>query len=156
MTLGEQWGWQPQDTNYKSTHDLIHIFADVIGHGGNLLLGVGSEGGRHLHAGTGLTPRRPRQSGPASTPKRSTAHAPDCPTATSSGLPTLSADSTTLYLFLANGMSGSVEIKGLVNKIVVSWKWSGIDTAEASRRRQDQLEQGAGPGLHRCAQGRRR
>ena len=33
------------------------------------------------------------------------------------GPSTLSQDSTTLYLFLANGMSGSVEIKGLDNKI---------------------------------------
>jgi alpha-L-fucosidase len=34
------------------------------------------------------------------------------------GPSTLSQDSTTLYLFLANGMSGSVEVKGLVNTIV--------------------------------------
>ena len=41
MTIGDQWGWQPWDTGYKSTHDLIAIFADVVGHGGNLLVDIG-------------------------------------------------------------------------------------------------------------------
>jgi alpha-L-fucosidase len=117
MTLGEQWGWQPWDTAYKSTHDLIHIFADVIGHGGNLLLGVGPKEDGTFTSGQvsrledlGMWTRK---------------HA-EAIYGTRAGLPnghffgpsTLSPDSTTLYLFLANGMSGSVEIKGLVNKIL--------------------------------------
>jgi alpha-L-fucosidase len=117
MTLGEQWGWQPWDTAYKSTHDLIHIFADVIGHGGDLLLGVGPKEDGTFTSGQvsrledlGMWTRK---------------HA-EAIYGTRAGLPnghffgpsTLSPDSTTLYLFLANGMSGSVEIKGLVNKIL--------------------------------------
>lgn len=116
MTLGEQWGWQPQDTSYKSTHDLIHIFADVIGHGGNLLLGVGPK-----EDGT-FTPGQVSRLEDLGMWTRKHAEAIY---GTRAGLPnghffgpsTLSTDSTTLYLFLANGMSGSVEIKGLVNKI---------------------------------------
>ena len=117
MTLGEQWGWQPPDTNYKSTHDLIHIFADVIGHGGNLLLGIGpKEDGTFTHGQVS----RLEDLG-----KWTSKHA-EAIYGTRAGLPsghffgpsTLSTDSTTLYLFLANGMSGSVEIKGLDNKIL--------------------------------------
>ena len=116
MTLGEQWGWQPWDTSYKSTHDLIHIFADVIGHGGNLLLGVGPK-----EDGTFTPGQVSRLEDLGMWTKK---HA-EAIYATRAGLPnghffgpsTLSADSTTLYLFLANGMRGSVEIKGLVNKI---------------------------------------
>ena len=117
MTLGEQWGWQPQDTNYKSTHDLIHIFADVIGHGGNLLLGIGPK-----EDGT-FTPGQVARLEELGQWTRKHAEAIY---GTRAGLPnghffgpsTLSADSTTLYLFLANGMRGSVEIKGLDNHIV--------------------------------------
>jgi alpha-L-fucosidase len=117
MTLGEQWGWQPQDTNYKTTHDLIHIFADVIGHGGNLLLGVGPR-----EDGT-FTPGQVARLEELGTWTRKHAEAiygtrAGLPNGHFSGPSTLSPDSTTLYLFLANGMSGSVEIKGLVNKIV--------------------------------------
>lgn len=126
MTLGEQWGWQPQDTNYKSTHDLIHIFADVIGHGGNLLLGIGPK-----EDGT-FTPGQVSRLEDLGQWTRKHAEAIY---GTRAGLPnghffgptTLSQDSTTLYLFLANGMSGSVEIKGLVNKIV-SAEIMGSDT----------------------------
>ncbi len=117
MTLGEQWGWQPYDTNYKSTHDLIHIFADVVGHGGNLLLGVGPK-----EDGT-FTPGQVSRLEDLGTWTRKHAEAiygtrPGLPNGHFFGPSTLSQDSTTLYLFLANGMSNSVEIKGLVNKIV--------------------------------------
>ena len=128
MTLGEQWGWQPQDTNYKRTHDLIHILADVIGHGGNLLLGIGPR-----EDGT-FTPgqvSRLEELG------RWTSKHAEAIYGTRAGLPnghffgpsTLSSDSTTLYLFLANGMRGSIEIKGLVNKILsaeVVWRGTAL------------------------------
>ncbi|MBL7962890.1 MAG: alpha-L-fucosidase [Flavobacteriales bacterium] len=117
MTLGEQWGWQPYDTNYKSTRDLIHIFADVIGHGGNLLLGIGPK-----EDGT-FTPGQVSRLEDLG--QWTSKHA-EAIYGTRAGLPnghffgptTLSPDSTTLYLFLANGMRGSVEIKGLDNKIL--------------------------------------
>ncbi len=117
MTLGEQWGWQPQDTNYKSTHDLIHIFADVIGHGGNLLLGIGPK-----EDGTFT----PGQVSRLEDLGKWTSKNAEAIYGTRAGLPnghffgpsTLSADSTTLFLFLPHGVGGSAEIKGLDNKIL--------------------------------------
>lgn len=41
MTMNDNWGYRPSDTNYKSTAQLIRIFCEVIGLGGNLLLDIG-------------------------------------------------------------------------------------------------------------------
>lgn len=117
MTIGDQWGWQPQDTNYKSTHDLIHIFADVIGHGGNLLLDIGPKEDGTIPPGQ---VQRLEEIG-----QWTSKHA-EAIYGTRAGLPnghffgpsTLSQDSTTLYLFLPQTAGGSVEIKGLDNKIL--------------------------------------
>ncbi len=116
MTIGDQWGWQPQDTNYKSTHDLIAIFADVVGHGGNLLLNIGPKE-------SGTIP--PGQVKVLEELGQWNAKHGEAIFGTRAGLTnghyfgpsTLSADSTTLYLFLPHGAGGSVEIKGLENKI---------------------------------------
>ena len=117
MTIGDQWGWQPQDTNYKSTHDLIAIFADVVGHGGNLLLDIGPKE-------DGTIP--PGQVKVLEEIGQWNAKHGEAIFGTRAGLPnghffgpsTLSADSTTLYLFLPHGVGGSAEIKGLDNKIL--------------------------------------
>lgn len=117
LTSGEAWGWQPADTVCKSTRDLLAIFTDVIGHGGNLLLGIG-----------------PREDGtiPAQQVRLleelgawNERHG-EAVFGTRAGLPgghyfgpsTLSPDSTTVYLFLPYRGGGSVEIKGLANAIV--------------------------------------
>lgn len=41
LTINDSWGFQPHDTNHKSVGQLIRIFTEVIGAGGNLLLDVG-------------------------------------------------------------------------------------------------------------------
>lgn len=117
LTIGDAWGWQPADTSYKSTHDLIAIFADVIGHGGNLLLDIGPQEDGTLPAGQ---VRALEEIG------RWNAKHAEAVFGTRAGLPsghhfgpsTLSPDSTTLYLFLPHGAGGSVEVKGLVNRIL--------------------------------------
>lgn len=117
MTIGDAWGWQPADTNQKSTHDLIAIFADVVGHGGNLLLDVAP-----MEDGT-LPPRHVEVLEEFG---RWNAKHAEAVFGTRAGLPsghyfgpsTLSADSTTLYLFLPQGACGSVEVKGLENRIL--------------------------------------
>ncbi len=117
MTIGEAWGWQPQDTHYKSTHDLIAIFADVIGHGGNLLLDIGPREDGTLPPGQVRVLEEIGQ--------WNAKHA-EAVFATRAGLPnghffgptTLSPDSTTLYLFLPHGACGSAQIKGLENQIL--------------------------------------
>ncbi len=117
MTIGSDWGWQPHDTLYKSMHDLIAIFADVIGHGGNLLLDIGPKEDGSIPPGQVKVLEGFGQW---------TGKHAEAIYGTRAGLPnghffgptTLSADSTALYLFLANGMTGSVEIKGLDNQIL--------------------------------------
>jgi len=117
LTIGDAWGWQPQDTAYKSTHDLIAIFADVIGHGGNLLLDIGPR-----EDGT-LPPGQVRVLEDLG--QWNAKHA-EAVYGSRAGLPcghvygptTLSPDSTTLYLFLLQGVGGSVEIKGLDNQVL--------------------------------------
>ncbi|MBL8003110.1 MAG: alpha-L-fucosidase [Flavobacteriales bacterium] len=117
MTINDNWGWQPQDTNYKSTHDLIAIFADVVSHGGNLLLDIGPRE-------DGTIP--PRQVQVLEELGQWNAKHGEAIFGSRAGLPnghyygpsTLSADSTTLYLFLPHGGCGSVEVKGLHNKVL--------------------------------------
>ena len=41
LTMNDSWGYQDNDHNYKTPYQLIRIFADVIGGGGNLLLDIG-------------------------------------------------------------------------------------------------------------------
>ncbi len=117
LTSNDNWGWQPQDTVYKSAHDLIHIFADVIGHGGNLLLDIGPKEDGTIPPGQVKLLEEIGQ--------WTKAHA-EAIYGTVAGLPnghfygptTLSKDSTTLYLFLPGGTGGSALIKGLDNKIL--------------------------------------
>lgn len=117
MTIGDQWGWQPQDTNYKSTHDLVAIFADVVGHGGNLLLDIGPKEDGTIPPGQVKVLEEigqwNAQNGEAIFGTRA-----GLPNGHFFGPSTLSADSTTLYLFLPHGVGGSAEIKGLDNKVL--------------------------------------
>ncbi len=41
VTLNDSWGYNPDDNNYKSTRQLVRIFTECIGMGGNLLLDIG-------------------------------------------------------------------------------------------------------------------
>jgi alpha-L-fucosidase len=41
MTINDSWGYQGRDRNFKSARQIIRIFAECIGMGGNLLLDVG-------------------------------------------------------------------------------------------------------------------
>ncbi|WP_212891809.1 alpha-L-fucosidase [Capnocytophaga canimorsus] len=41
MTMNDNWGYFPTDTNYKPIAQIIRTFVEVIGSGGNLLLNVG-------------------------------------------------------------------------------------------------------------------
>lgn len=42
MTMGDSWSYVPDD-HYKTTQQLIHLLADVVAKGGNLLLNVGPD-----------------------------------------------------------------------------------------------------------------
>lgn len=44
LTMNESWGWNPDDTHYKSDRDIVHALCETAGRGGNLLLNVSPRG----------------------------------------------------------------------------------------------------------------
>jgi alpha-L-fucosidase len=40
LTMNESWGYNPDDTRYKSSRALVHTICEIAGRGGNLLLNV--------------------------------------------------------------------------------------------------------------------
>lgn len=116
MTINNNWGYQPSDTNWKRPAEIISIFADAVGSGGNLLLDIGPKE-------DGTIPQQEiellKELG-----KWNKKHG-EAVFNTVGGLPqghfygpsTYSKDSSTLYLFLSDQPTGQVMIKGLVNEI---------------------------------------
>ncbi|MGW6901154.1 alpha-L-fucosidase [Streptomyces sp. NPDC054919] len=115
-TIGDMWGYQPKDVNHKSVRELVRVFTETIGHGGNLLLNTGPrEDGRIRpdHAqrleGLGRWIRRNRE---AVYP-------------TEAGLPyghhygpsMLSKDRRTLFLVCFDAPRVFVELRGLRNTV---------------------------------------
>ncbi len=117
LTMNKSWGYQPRDTEYKNANQLIHILADTIGMGGNLLLDIGPRADGSIderqveilekigrwtkkhaeaiygsRAGIGL----PHFHGPS----------------------TLSKDRRTIYLFVDGRPSGELLVKGLDNQVL--------------------------------------
>jgi alpha-L-fucosidase len=116
MTTNDSWGYYIKDTNYKTPYEVISIFADVIGMGGNLLLDIGPkadgtipEPQRHLLTELGNW-----------TGKHSEAifeTLPGLPQGHFYGASTLSKDSTSIFLFLPGKQTGEIVVKGIMNKI---------------------------------------
>ena len=44
LTMNESWGWNPDDTNYKSSRAIVHALCETAARGGNLLLNVSPRG----------------------------------------------------------------------------------------------------------------
>jgi alpha-L-fucosidase len=44
FTMNDSWGWNPDDTNYKSSRAIVHALCETAGRGGNLLLNVSPRG----------------------------------------------------------------------------------------------------------------
>lgn len=116
MTINNNWGYQPQDTAWKTPFEIISIFADVVSNGGNLLLDIGPKAdgtipAQEVHVLQELGKWNKKHS--------------EAIFGTLAGLPqghfygpsSLSKDSSTLYLFLPAHQTGNIMIKGLVNKI---------------------------------------
>jgi alpha-L-fucosidase len=117
MTMNDSWGYQPQDTNYKSTNQIIRIFADVLHNGGNLLLDIGPKA-------DGSIPEEQVQI--LKELGRWTKKHAEAIYGSRAGIDphyyygysTLSADKKTLFLFINGKPSGSVLVKGLNNKVL--------------------------------------
>jgi alpha-L-fucosidase len=116
MTMNNNWGYHPDDTNYKTPFEVISIFADCISMGGNLLLDIGPKEDGTIPPEQELILKELGQW----TYKHSEAifkTIPGMPQGHFYGPTTLSKDSTTLFLFVTGKTSGKLMIKGLKNKI---------------------------------------
>ncbi len=116
MTHNNNWGWQPQDSAWKTPYEIITIFADAIANGGNLLLDIGPK-----EDGT-ITPQQVNMLKELGRWNKKHEEAifgslGGLPQGHFYGPTTLSKDSTTLYLFLPAHASGPIVIKGLDNSI---------------------------------------
>jgi alpha-L-fucosidase len=116
MTINNNWGYQPQDTNWKTPFEIITIFVDAVSHGGNLLLDIGPRADGTIPEEQANVLRElgawNKRNGEAVF-----GTVAGIPPGHFSGPTTLSKDSTTLYLFLPGKTSGQVVIKGLDNEI---------------------------------------
>ncbi len=116
MTMNDSWGYQPNDQNYKTPNQIIRIFADVIGMGGNLLLDIGPKENGDIP---------PEQVEVLEELGRWTGKHRDAIYGTHAGIPkdyyygpsTISADSSTLYLFVEGIPNGPIAVKGLLNDV---------------------------------------
>ncbi len=116
MTTNNNWGYHPDDTNYKTPFEVISIFIDAVSNGGNLLLDIGPKADGtippeqvHILKELGKWNKKNGEAIFGSIPGLPQGHF--------YGPTTLSKDSTTLYLFLPGQTTGNVMLKGLVNKI---------------------------------------
>lgn len=116
LTVNDSWGYQPQDDHHKSPRQLVRIFVEAIGGGGNLLLDVGPK-----EDGTLLPEQTERLEALGEWISRHT----DAVYGTERGLPhghfygpsTLSADRRTLYLFLFDRPNEYVVLRGVRNTV---------------------------------------
>ncbi len=116
MTTNDSWGYYIKDTNYKTPYEVISIFADVVGMGGNLLLDIGPkadgtipEPQRHLLTELGNWTGKHSEAIFATLPGLPPGHF--------YGSSTISKDSTSIFLFLPGNQTGEIVVKGIMNKI---------------------------------------
>lgn len=120
LTMNDSWGYQKNDHNYKTTNQIIGVFADVISNGGNLLLDIGPKG-------DGSIPEE--QVAILEGLGRWTSKHREAIYGTRSGIPkehfygptTLSKDQNILYLFVKGNPGGEVVLRGLKNNINRIW-----------------------------------
>ncbi len=111
-TINDSWGYQKGDRAHKTTRQLIRLFSEVIGGGGNLLLGLGPRADGSFLA---VHERRLRELG-AWIARHAEAIYP-----TRAGLPeghfhgptTLSADGRSLYCFALDRVPDQLMLKGI-------------------------------------------
>jgi len=115
-TVNNNWGHRPGDRDHKSVAQLVRTFAETIGGGGNLLLGVGPK-----EDGT-ITPE---QAGRLEGLGAWIARNRDAVYGTVAGLPpghhygptTLSRDRRTLYVHLVDPPRDFIAVRGLKNQV---------------------------------------
>lgn len=116
MTTNNNWGYQPQDTTWKTPYEVITIFADVVSNGGNMLLNISpKEDGTLPAQQVTILKELGRWNKKHETAIFNTVAG--LPQGHFYGPSTLSKDSTRLYLYLPGKVSGQIVVKGLQNPI---------------------------------------
>lgn len=116
MTTNENWGFQHTDTRFKTPHQVLQIYAEVLSKGGNLLLNIGPrEDGTIPEEAVSILKELGRWNRKHEEAVYGTRAA--LPGGYFHGPSTLSKDSTKLYLFLPNKPQGQVMLRGVKNKI---------------------------------------
>jgi alpha-L-fucosidase len=116
MTINDSWGYQGKDKNYKSPSQVIRIFAECIGMGGNLLLDIGPKP-------DGTIPEE--QVEVLKELGRWTSKHSQAIFGTVAGLPegcfegpsTMKSDSTVVFLFFKGNCGGELMLEGVKNRI---------------------------------------
>ncbi len=116
VTVNNSWGYQVQDDNHKSVRQIVRMFAECIGMGGNMLLDVGPYEDGSL---------QPEQVKRLEGLGEWIAKHEEAVYPTIAGLPhghhygptTLTKDKETLYAFIFDRPWDKVAIKGIRNKI---------------------------------------
>ena len=116
MTINNNWGYQPLDTNWKTPYEIITIFADVISNGGNMLLDIGPRQDGTI-PDQELFVLRELGEWNAANSKAIFGTRAGIASGHFYGPTTLSKDSTKLYLFVAGNTNGPLLLKGLDNRI---------------------------------------
>ncbi|GAA3567862.1 alpha-L-fucosidase [Snuella lapsa] len=120
MTMNNSWGYQPNDTAYKSTNQIIRILVDCISMGGNLLLDIGPKP-------DGTIPKEQveilKGLGRWTNKHKAAIYGTRAgiPHGHFNGYTALSKDKKILYLYVDNKPNGPLLIKGLKNKVNRIW-----------------------------------
>ncbi|RRD80317.1 alpha-L-fucosidase [Alloprevotella sp. OH1205_COT-284] len=120
MTMNDSWGYQHNDTNYKTPQMLLRTYVDCLSNGGNLLLDIAPKA-------DGTLPEE--QVEILRTFGRWNKKHAEAVYATRAGIPaehfqgysTLNAAGDVLYLYLPYRPNGAIEVKGLLNKVHRVW-----------------------------------
>lgn len=115
-TMNDSWGYQPKDTNYKSSNQVIRVLVDCIAMGGNLLLDIGPKA-------DGTIPEE--QIKILKDVGRWTKKHAEAIYGTEKGIPhshfygptALTKDKKTLFLYVDYKPNGQLALKGLNNKV---------------------------------------
>jgi len=116
MTMNDSWGYQPADRNYKSTNQIIRLLIECISMGGNMLLDIGPQADGTICD---------KQVAILQELGRWTSKHAEAIYGTEGGLPpgyfhgpsAVSADSSTVFLYLAHRPVGPVMLKGIMNPL---------------------------------------
>lgn len=116
VTINDSWGYQGRDTNHKSARQIVRMFAETIGMGGNMLLDVGPfEDGRLQTEQVDRLERlgdwiRPNQEGIYGT-------IAGLPPGLFYGASTFSKDRKSLFLFFFDPPIDQIAVKGLLTPV---------------------------------------